>query len=47
MEPELAGTEQGGRAGAVTEALARTFGFTTLRPLQREAIDAALAGRDA
>ncbi|MCE9635422.1 MAG: DNA helicase RecQ [Planctomycetes bacterium] len=28
-------------------ALERTFGFTTLRPLQREAIDAAIAGRDA
>jgi ATP-dependent DNA helicase RecQ len=34
-------------ADPVVAALERTFGFTTLRPLQREAIDAALAGRDA
>jgi ATP-dependent DNA helicase RecQ len=32
---------------AVHEALETVFGFGTLRPLQREAIDAALAGRDA
>jgi ATP-dependent DNA helicase RecQ len=31
----------------VFEALAATFGFDTLRPMQREAIDAAIAGRDA
>ena len=32
---------------ALGEVLARTFGFTSLRPLQREAIHAALDGRDA
>jgi ATP-dependent DNA helicase RecQ len=32
---------------AIAAAMQRTFGFTSLRPLQREAIDAALAGRDA
>ncbi len=32
--------------GALDAALERYFGFTSLRPLQREAIDAALAGRD-
>jgi ATP-dependent DNA helicase RecQ len=32
---------------AVEQALQRWFGFTSLRPLQRDAIDAALAGRDA
>ncbi|HEX5050590.1 MAG TPA: DNA helicase RecQ [Planctomycetota bacterium] len=35
------------RTAAITAALERWFGFTTLRPLQREAIDAALDGRDA
>ena len=31
---------------ALTHALARYWGYTELRPLQREAIDANLAGRD-
>jgi ATP-dependent DNA helicase RecQ len=31
----------------VHEALERWFGFTELRPMQKEAIDAALDGRDA
>jgi ATP-dependent DNA helicase RecQ len=35
------------RAAAVQAALQRWFGFDALRPMQREAIDAALAGRDA
>ena len=35
------------RTDAITDALQRWFGFATLRPLQREAIDAALDGRDA
>src|SRR5690606_23787070 len=34
-------------SAAIAAALERTFGFTALRPLQREAIEAALAGRDA
>lgn len=32
---------------AVVEALQRVWGFESLRPLQREVVDAALAGRDA
>ena len=35
------------RTTAITDALQRWFGFSTLRPMQREAIDAALDGRDA
>ncbi|MEO6597113.1 MAG: DNA helicase RecQ [Planctomycetota bacterium] len=35
------------RTTAITTALERWFGFSTLRPQQREAIDAALDGRDA
>ncbi|MFY9342281.1 MAG: RecQ family ATP-dependent DNA helicase, partial [Planctomycetota bacterium] len=35
------------RTAAITAALQRWFGFAELRPLQREAIDAALDGRDA
>jgi len=33
--------------GAVVEALRRHWGFTAFRPLQRESVEAALAGRDA
>ena len=32
---------------ALSEAIRRTFGYTSLRPLQAEAMNAALAGRDA
>ncbi len=35
------------RDQAITDTLERWFGFSTLRPLQREAIDAALDGEDA
>ncbi|MBL9076782.1 MAG: DNA helicase RecQ [Planctomycetes bacterium] len=35
------------RDRAIADALQRWFGFDSLRPLQREAIDAALDGRDA
>ncbi|MCA8965372.1 MAG: ATP-dependent DNA helicase RecQ, partial [Planctomycetes bacterium] len=35
------------RDAAITNTLERWFGFSTLRPLQREAIDAALDGADA
>src|SRR5262245_26328187 len=35
------------RDAAIRSALQRWFGFDTLRPMQREAIDAALDGRDA
>src|SRR5688572_13810914 len=37
----------GGTDAAIAAALGQHFGFATLRPLQKEAIDAALAGRDA
>jgi ATP-dependent DNA helicase RecQ len=35
------------RDASITSTLERWFGFSSLRPLQREAIDAALDGRDA
>jgi len=35
-----------GSAAAVQDVLARYWGFTSFRPLQREAMDAVLAGRD-
>jgi ATP-dependent DNA helicase RecQ len=34
-------------SAAIDAVIERTWGFSSLRPLQREAIDAALAGRDA
>jgi ATP-dependent DNA helicase RecQ len=37
----------GAQDAAIAAAVERTWGFTELRPLQREAIAAALAGRDA
>ncbi|MCG3133068.1 MAG: ATP-dependent RNA helicase DbpA [Planctomycetes bacterium] len=40
-------TGRAGRDAAIAAALARHFGFGALRPLQRDAIDAALDGRDA
>jgi ATP-dependent DNA helicase RecQ len=47
MATPPAPTPADAHAGAITAALERCFGFTSLRPLQREAIDAAIAGRDA
>jgi ATP-dependent DNA helicase RecQ len=44
---EIAPTDPPAARPSIEAALERTFGFTTLRPLQREAIAAALAGRDA
>jgi ATP-dependent DNA helicase RecQ len=32
--------------GALEEAVSRYWGYTTFRPLQREAMDAVLSGRD-
>lgn len=37
---------QDGRVTALTDAVVRYWGYTTFRPLQREAMDAVLAGRD-
>jgi ATP-dependent DNA helicase RecQ len=46
--PDAEQLAQGGaQEAAIAAAALRTFGFTELRPLQREAIAAALAGRDA
>lgn len=41
------GSHGGANSRAVDELVARVWGFDSFRPMQREAIDASLAGRDA